>query len=61
MPRVLGRFGNFEIRIATRKEVRKAQRLRFKVFYEEGGAWRMAPRHWCGATSAALTNFAIIC
>jgi putative hemolysin len=39
LPRVLGRFGNFELRIAvTKKEVRKAQRLRFKVFYEEGNA-----------------------
>lgn len=36
--RVLGRFGNFEIRLAKRKEVRKAQRLRYKVFYEEGSA-----------------------
>ena len=43
LPRVLGRFGNFEIRIATRKEVRKAQRLRFKVFYEEGGAVAHGP------------------
>jgi putative hemolysin len=38
LPRVLGRFGNFEIRIARVKEIRKAQRLRYKVFYEEGGA-----------------------
>ena len=38
LPLVLGRFGNFEIRIARGKEIRKAQRLRYKVFYEEGGA-----------------------
>ena len=39
LPRVLGRFGNLEIRLAaTKKDVRRAQRLRFKVFYEEGGA-----------------------
>jgi L-ornithine Nalpha-acyltransferase len=39
LPRVLGRSGTFEIRLAaTKKEVRGAQRLRFKVFYEEGGA-----------------------
>ena len=39
LPRVLGRFGSFEIRLAaTKKDVRSAQRLRFKVFYEEGGA-----------------------
>lgn len=35
----LGRIGSLEVRLAaTRKEVRKAQRLRFKVFFEEGGA-----------------------
>ncbi|MBV8848385.1 MAG: GNAT family N-acetyltransferase [Methylobacteriaceae bacterium] len=35
----LGRFGSLEVRLATtKKEVRKAQRLRFKVFYEEGQA-----------------------
>ena len=39
LPRLLGRFGNFEIRLAvTRKDVRCAQRLRYKVFYEEGAA-----------------------
>lgn len=33
------RSGVFELRLATRKkEVRKAQRLRFRVFYEEGRA-----------------------
>ena len=36
---VLGRYGTFEIRLATtKKEVRKAQRLRYKVFFEEGHA-----------------------
>lgn len=36
---VLGRFGPFEIRLATtKKEIRRAQRLRYEVFYEEGGA-----------------------
>jgi putative hemolysin len=35
----LGAFGSLEVRLATtKKEVRKAQRLRYKVFYEEGGA-----------------------
>ena len=39
LPSVLGRFGPFEVRLAaTRREIRKAQRLRFKVFYEEGQA-----------------------
>ena len=35
----LGRIGSLEVRLAScRKAVRKAQRLRFKVFFEEGGA-----------------------
>lgn len=33
------RSGSLELRIAeTKREIRKAQRLRYKVFYEEGGA-----------------------
>ena len=37
--RSLGRIGNLEVRLATRKsEIRRAQRLRFKVFYEEMSA-----------------------
>ncbi len=33
------RAGSLELRIAeTKREIRKAQRLRYKVFYEEGGA-----------------------
>lgn len=39
LPALLGRFGPFEIRLATtKKEIRKAQRLRYEVFFEEGGA-----------------------
>lgn len=39
LPAILGRFGPFEIRLATtKKEIRKAQRLRYEVFFEEGGA-----------------------
>jgi L-ornithine Nalpha-acyltransferase len=39
LPRILGRYGSFEIRLAaTKKEIRKAQRLRYRVFYEEGQA-----------------------
>ena len=35
----LGRVGSLEVRLATTKrEIRKAQRLRYKVFYEEGAA-----------------------
>jgi putative hemolysin len=37
--RSLGRIGSLEVRLATRKsEIRRAQRLRFKVFYEEMSA-----------------------
>ncbi|MCJ2023764.1 GNAT family N-acetyltransferase [Methylobacterium sp. J-067] len=37
--RSLGRIGNLEVRLATRRsEIRRAQRLRFKVFYEEMSA-----------------------
>jgi putative hemolysin len=35
----LGRLGSLEVRLARgKKEIRKAQRLRFQVFYKEGGA-----------------------
>ncbi|MBL1257319.1 MULTISPECIES: GNAT family N-acetyltransferase [Methylocystis] len=35
----LGRMGSLEARLARRKgEIRKAQRLRYEVFYKEGGA-----------------------
>lgn len=35
----LGRLGSLEVRLARgRKEIRKAQRLRYEVFYKEGGA-----------------------
>jgi putative hemolysin len=35
----LGRIGSLEVRLAaTKKEVRKAQRLRYNVFFAEGGA-----------------------
>lgn len=37
--RSLGRIGSLEVRLATKKsEIRRAQRLRFKVFYEEMSA-----------------------
>ena len=35
----LGAIGALEVRLATtKKEIRKAQRLRYRVFFEEGGA-----------------------
>ena len=39
LPASLGRIGALEVRLATHKrEIRKAQKLRYKVFYEEGDA-----------------------
>ena len=39
LPLSLGRTGSLEVRLATsKKEIRKAQRLRYKVFYEQGQA-----------------------
>ena len=35
----LGRLGHMDVRLATTaKEIRKAQKLRYRVFYQEGGA-----------------------
>jgi putative hemolysin len=35
----LGAIGSLEVRLATtKKEIRKAQKLRYRVFFEEGGA-----------------------
>jgi putative hemolysin len=39
LPNSLGRVGSLEIRLAThKKDIRKAQKLRYKVFFQEGGA-----------------------
>jgi putative hemolysin len=39
LPASLGAIGALELRLATtKKEIRKAQRLRYRVFFEEGGA-----------------------
>ncbi len=39
LPTILGRIGSLEVRLArTRKEIKQAQRLRFRVFYEEMSA-----------------------
>ena len=56
LPAVLGRFGPFEVRLATTsREIRKAQRLRFKVFYEEGQAM---PRQGAALTRRDTCPFA---
>ncbi len=39
LPRTYGRVGNLEVRLAsTKAEIRRAQQLRYEVFYEEMGA-----------------------
>lgn len=39
LPQALGRLGALEVRLAAgAREVKRAQRLRYKVFYEEGSA-----------------------
>ena len=39
LPRVLATAGALEVRLATtKKEIRRAQKLRYQVFFEEGGA-----------------------
>jgi L-ornithine Nalpha-acyltransferase len=39
LPAVLGRLGSLELRLATtRKDIRRAQKLRYKVFFEEMSA-----------------------
>ena len=48
----LGRIGSLEVCLATRKsEIRRAQRLRYQVFYEEMSAIPAAWRCCRGATS----------
>ena len=38
-PKIYGRLGNLEVRLACKKsEIQRAQRLRYKVFYEEMSA-----------------------
>ena len=59
LPAVLGRFGPFEIRLATTsREIRKAQRLRFKVFFEEGQAM---PQQVAALTRRDICPFDKIC
>jgi L-ornithine Nalpha-acyltransferase len=59
LPAVLGRFGPFEVRLATTsREIRKAQRLRFKVFFEEGQAM---PRQGAALTRRDICPFDKTC
>src|SRR2546430_178372 len=59
LPPVLGRFGPFEVRLATtRRGIRKGQRLRFKVFFEEGAA---IPQQRAALTRRDICPFDKIC
>ena len=59
LPPLLERSGAFEIRLATTKrEIRKIQRLRFKVFFDEGGA---APDLRTATTRRDICPFDRIC
>jgi putative hemolysin len=59
LPAVLGRFGPFEVRLAaTSRDIRKAQRLRFKVFYGEGQA---IPRQGAALTRRDICPFDKFC
>jgi L-ornithine Nalpha-acyltransferase len=59
LPAVLGRCGPFEIRLAmTTREITKAQRLRFKIFYEEGAA---TPQQVAALTRRDICPFDKIC
>jgi len=55
----LGRLGSLEVRLASgKREIRKVQRLRFKVFYEEGGA---VPRAKASITRRDADRFDKFC
>lgn len=55
----LARVGSLEVRLATTKrEIRKAQRLRYKVFFEEGGA---IPERTAALTRRDICAFDRIC
>lgn len=57
-PATLARHGALELKIATtRKEVRGAQRLRYEVFYEEGGALAGAAARLLGRDICRFDRF----
>ena len=58
-PITLGRVGSLEVRLAqTEREIRKAQRLRYKVFYKEMAA---KPNHQAKFTRRDADAFDAIC
>jgi putative hemolysin len=64
-PKIYGRFGSLEVRLARKKgEIRRAQRLRYKVFYEEmsavPGALAMLSRRDEDAYDAVFDHLLVI-
>ena len=64
-PKIYGRLGSLEVRLARKKsEIRRAQRLRYKVFYEEmsaiPGALAMLSRRDEDAYDAVFDHLLVI-
>ena len=60
--KIYGRLGSLEVRLARKKsEIRRAQRLRYKVFYEEMSAIPNALAILRGAMKTPTTPSSIIC
>ena len=61
-PRTLGRLGPLEVRLAEgKREVKRAQKLRYRVFYKDGTAIADEPPCWPAATRTPSTGSATIC
>ena len=59
---LLARAGDLEVRLASGpREIEAAQALRYRVFFEEGGAAPDAASRQAGATSAVSTRSATMC
>jgi putative hemolysin len=59
LPETLARAGSLELKLATsRKEIRKAQKLRYRVFFEEGNA---IPEPYVRLRRRDICNFDRIC
>ena len=59
LPETLARAGSLELKLATsRKEIRKAQKLRYRVFFEEGSA---IPEPYMRLRRRDICNFDRIC
>ena len=60
-PATLGRLGALEVRLAQQKrDVKRAQKLRYRVFYKDGTAIADAAPCWRAATRMRSTGSATI-